>query len=672
MDSSDVSKWKETFFQSTFSVDQCLMQYTQTSDLETIRTDLKNYGSKLQLHMSEILKNETEAIANLAEYLTNLNSKIDDLSVPISQLKEEIRTLYELIKTATHGYEEILGNIKNNNSRQNHIYLKLGIINSSIYINSVIGTIEANPIENLLTLERIVTKYSFQKIYLDELQLRTPDIEKNLKNVEGKLVSIINNCFIKSCKEQDQDIILRCLRMYIDLQKQEEAHQTFRKHIIRPAFQVLFTEKYLEECGYDLNKIYMEVKKILEKKVELLDSVVKVNIDLNSFNFVINSFWKEFDKQSREGLPHITAPGNPELFQKRFTHTYSLLKYIAEKANNEKLIKDDSFQSHLKRFNLPVYFEIKFQQIAGNFEGDTINITFNQIAANKNDLGFKLKPSEILWNSLTTCFNEDVYIDHLANHFVRLSMMLLCRYIKLLEKLLEDIVASDTSKEDVSNFIVDILIDLSILESLIAPSGFSTVNVGNTIFAIVNSNMWNVILKMFELNAKLILNIRNKFKNHIITSIITECISQLQNVTAIPRLYRRTNRSPPKEASSYMVEAVKPVLGFKSQFKGYLDNQFNDIVNSIILSITNQYLTLAQEVLMSVCKTEESLRRLKSRTINTSSDDSSHGTPDTMSDETKIREQIKFDVGYFCDKLNSIAMAPAKEAMQLLKTEVYK
>lgn len=49
-------------------------------------------------------------------------------------------------------------------------------------------------------------------------------------------------------------------------------------------------------------------------------------------------------------------------------------------------------------------------------------------------------------------------------------------------------------------------------------------------------------------------------------------------------------------------------------------------------------------------KIEESLKRFKSRNVNVSSDEPG-GSPDTMSDEAKIREQIKYDVGYFCDKV---------------------
>lgn len=477
----------------------------------------------------------------------------------------------------------MLGDIKNNNSKQNHVHLKMGIVSSSLYINTVINTIEANLIENLLTLERIVNKYSFQKIYLDELNLMTPDIERVVRNVESKLVGNINNCFLKAFKAEDKETILRCLRMYVDLQKQDEAHQIFQKHIVKPQLQPLFTERYLEKCEHDLAKIYLEVKKILDGDVEIVHGIVRDNTDLSLFNFVLNSFWKEFDIQSREGLPHITAPGNPELFQKRFTSTYKLLKYIAAKAYNNNLVKeDDRFQNHLKRFNLPVYFEIKFQQIAGNFESETVNLSFNSISAAHNEHDFKYKPSMALWCALVSCFHEDVYIDQLADHFIRLAMMLLTRYTRLIEKLLKEIIMSE-NKENIDAFIVNVLIDLDIVKSLAAPN-----DVEKSVFAVINPDMYHIVHKICKANEKVIQKTQNVFKNHVVSSKVNECAAHLQSVTAIPRLYRRTNRSPPKEASTYMVEAVKPVLVFEKRFRASLGGQLMDIVNNIIVKITNQ------------------------------------------------------------------------------------
>lgn len=59
-----------------------------------------------------------------------------------------------------------------------------------------------------------------------------------------------------------------------------------------------------------------------------------------------------------------------------------------------------------------------------------------------------------------------------------------------------------------------------------------------------------------------------------------------------------------------------------------------------------RFLAHVQEVLNNVCKTEESLRRLKNRN-QPASEDVGQGSGDTISDEKKIRGQIKLDINYF-------------------------
>ncbi|KAL1492638.1 hypothetical protein ABEB36_010868 [Hypothenemus hampei] len=658
MDSNDIDLWKQKFFQSSFNVDQCLAEYTQKSDLESLRKDLKKFAAELQLQMADILKNETEAIVNLAEYLTNLDSKINNLSTPIRQLREEVWRLYDVMKLAVTNYEVVLLDIKFNNSKQSHIHLKLGILSECIYINSIISQIENNVIEHSHTLEHIVSKYSFQKTYLDELNLITPDIEKAVLKILAQLTDNVNKCFLKALNNGQKDTILKCLRMYVDLQQQNVAYDIFRENILKPLLQPILTEKYLEQCNNDISIIYDEVKEILNTKVDFLEIIVQANTDIKSLNFVVNSFWKQFDVSSREGLPHITAPGNPDLFQKRFTNTYNLLKYISAKANNEELLKEDeSFKNYLKRFNLPVYFEIKFQQIAGNFETETINLTLNNIDALENEHSLKLKSSVILWNSIKTTFDKDVYIDQLADQFIRLAMMLLSRHSILMKNILEHTSGSNTTAE-VDLFIINVLSDLEILRSLMV--------IENPVFSILNEKMQGILIKVFKSNEKTFGKIRNVFTEYFTTSKINYSASHLQNVTAIPRLFRRTNRNPPTEASSYMVQALEPIINLAKVYesKFYL---IKDVIEEIIAQISFKYLTLVQEVLRSVYKIEESLRRMKSGHAS-STDDPNRGS----SDETKIREQIKYDVKYFYDKLYHMGSEAAKESMDALQKEVLK
>lgn len=59
-------------------------------------------------------------------------------------------------------------------------------------------------------------------------------------------------------------------------------------------------------------------------------------------------------------------------------------------------------------------------------------------------------------------------------------------------------------------------------------------------------------------------------------------------------------------------------------------------------------------MLNNVCKTEESLRRLKNRNQTVSEDN--QGSSDTISDEKKIREQIKLDIDYFVTTVSIIGL----------------
>lgn len=68
------------------------------------------------------------------------------------------------------------------------------------------------------------------------------------------------------------------------------------------------------------------------------------------------------------------------------------------------------------------------------------------------------------------------------------------------------------------------------------------------------------------------------------------------------------------------------------------------------------YISLVHEVLNSVSKTEESLRRLKSRTLNANDDGSAaQAAADVTSDEAKIREQIRLDVLHFVGRVSTRA-----------------
>lgn len=135
---------------------------------------------------------------------------------------------------------------------------------------------------------------------------------------------------------------------------------------------------------------------------------------------------------------------------------------------------------------------------------------------------------------------------------------------------------------------MDALHDLNLVKDFVALNVENEQDIQNTLFHIVNQNMRSVIAKTFRVNAKCITDTQNKLKDHLVHLKLQDSLGHLQQVGAIPRLYRKTNRTAPKDASQYVVEAVKPVLQFQKKFISVQPMESEDILKQIIHKMTNQ------------------------------------------------------------------------------------
>lgn len=135
---------------------------------------------------------------------------------------------------------------------------------------------------------------------------------------------------------------------------------------------------------------------------------------------------------------------------------------------------------------------------------------------------------------------------------------------------------------------MDSLHDLSLVEKFFAVDIENKLQVGNTLFNIGNPTMRPIFVKIFKANDHCIRQTQNQLIDHLVKMKLQESIVHLHNVGAIPRLYRRTNRSAPNKPSQYIVEAVKSVLEFKKNFFGFAQFYCENILKQIIQNMTNK------------------------------------------------------------------------------------
>ncbi|KAI7690462.1 hypothetical protein SSS_10772 [Sarcoptes scabiei] len=133
------------------------------------------------------------------------------------------------------------------------------------------------------------------------------------------------------------------------------------------------------------------------------------------------------------------------------------------------------------------------------------------------------------------------------------------------------------------------------------------------------------------------------------SKIFADCCSLMNQVNDIPRLYRRTNKEKPKEESQFIGKCIERLTRSLKLFeKNQIFESKKLWLNELINDLSLYYKQLTLEVLTSVQKTEDSLRKLKKAKSNYSI--GGNKDSNTMSDDNKIRLQIYLDVQIFASK----------------------
>lgn len=128
----------------------------------------------------------------------------------------------------------------------------------------------------------------------------------------------LNKLFVRSVLEKELKTLIRCLRIYVTLDKIGVAEEVVKSRIVRPAVQSIADENKLQSEPHGLQGIYCKLENILD---EDLKDILKVTLyderaPVKGFNFLVNSFWREVEEQIDNNLALIFAPGNAELFHK--------------------------------------------------------------------------------------------------------------------------------------------------------------------------------------------------------------------------------------------------------------------------------------------------------------------------------------------------------------------
>ncbi|GAA5969864.1 hypothetical protein JCM11641_008068 [Rhodosporidiobolus odoratus] len=124
----------------------------------------------------------------------------------------------------------------------------------------------------------------------------------------------------------------------------------------------------------------------------------------------------------------IFAAGRPTVFHQHYLLTVSFIARLETLCPT--LAHLDSLRSHptyialFKRFQLPVYFQLRFKEAVGAVERA---LEVGSASGGGKD-GWVMSESEAVYKALRRCWDDDVWLEELAGRFWRLSLQIISRY----------------------------------------------------------------------------------------------------------------------------------------------------------------------------------------------------------------------------------------------------
>ncbi|EZA51235.1 Conserved oligomeric Golgi complex subunit [Ooceraea biroi] len=654
------------FVQENFDVDAFLQDHRKNGKLETMRDDLGMYLKLLRSAMIDLINRDYTDFVNLSSNLIGLDKAINELQVPLGQLREEVMQVRQALDDEIATISTNLNNnLKIRERKQSlrslqHVYKSLKKLSSILSMKTFMEHRTKIDVLEQAAIELNQLKFHMSKCKSDILD----DQEKEGREIENLYVTYLNELFLACIQEKNSNLAIRCLRIYLTLDKIANAEELVRYELVRPLVYNVINEENLQSDPLGLHNIYQRLLDILNVELkQLLDiTLYPDRISVKGFNFLVNSFWIEVEEKIEQYIKSIFAPGDPVLFHKRYTATLEFLTKLETEYGTRKTLaalkNHPQYKDFLKKWNLPVYFQIRFQEIAGLVETVLVeSISPDSIKGSLallTQTNFSLYATCAVWDNLLRIWDDDIYLYQLFHKFWKLSLQICSRYQTwcFCSKVWPVINETNSSNNLVHstrlNFLVYLYVDVEKLVNAL-PSFLQIVQ-----SKITNKNV--TISKLLEDSlgetSRNLTNLLPSITKEILNELSEQCVIHLKQVSDIPRLFRRTKRDVPTKPCPYVKSAVVPLINFLADYSKIIPETVNLWLELTLSSLTENYLLFVTDVLTSVQKTEESLRRLKK--IRDKSTGILPSEPQGISDDEKIRIQLKVDVNGYANMIKDL------------------
>ncbi|KAB0340444.1 hypothetical protein FD754_023129, partial [Muntiacus muntjak] len=465
-----------------FDVDHFVSDCRKRVQLEALRDDLELYHKLLKTAMVELINKDYAGFVSLSTNLVGMDKALSQLSVPLGQLREEVLSLRSSISEGIGAVGERMSKQEDIRGKKVHVCCSLcRLFYQLTKLKKILGSQHCKEISALeassplLTeiLERIATE--FNQLQCHAVQSKAlPVLDKirpgtRIPGITAMLQQSLEGLLLEGLQTSSVDIIPPCLRTYATIDQTWDAEALVGQVLVKPYIDEVILEQIVDSHLSDLQFTYDKLLEFVPHHCHLLREVTGGAISsekgstVSGYDFLVNSLWPEIVRGLEEKLPLLFNPGNPDGFHQKYTISMDFVRTFerqcGSKASVKRLRAHSAYHSFSNKWNLPIYFQIRFREIAGSLEAALTDVLEDAPAGSL----YCLLASHRTWSSLQRCRSDKMFLPLLAHRLWRLMLQILAQYSKFVKELLLRPISNESAK-DIKKPLVTGSKDLSITQ----------------------------------------------------------------------------------------------------------------------------------------------------------------------------------------------------------------
>ncbi|CDH54964.1 conserved oligomeric golgi complex subunit 2 [Lichtheimia corymbifera JMRC:FSU:9682] len=685
---------RAAFIAPNFDTDRFLASRRHLG-LERLKVEFNNHLKFLKTELIELINRDYQDFIDLSTNLKGVDKAISNIRGPLKRMEHEALDIRINCQSSIDQLESQLLHRAELREKKTCLKLMLNIhesvtkVEDLLEINTDTPAISVTSDESLgKQIERVAIEYN-QMQHLVKRGKHLPFMAENewritrIKDtLQSKLSRTLESALRQLQEGQPNDStkqsLIQCLRTYALIDQTQVAEWLIREQFVRPFVEKTITHDALA----DLTTMYSKLLSFASGDLQPILDITQKNLKGTTYEILVNSFWVEvIDRLNRHGSS-IYAPGQTDAFHKSYTASISFVSSIENICTSRKslicLRSHPRYSEFMKRWQLPVYFQLRFREIVKNVEDLLNNPTGSTViqqpptsSTGGGDSGeqyhLAFAGTRAISQAIEKCWSDHIFLYSLSHRFWKLTLQLTKRYSIWATGILQHILGADktnqgkaTSPSKPSNN--DESISTSQLVILSHDVDAFIQEVKSRITKIIAPKLPDVDLSMLRESMDTILDelamaTVAEIQFRVVRIVSRRCSEALNHVPDISGQYRYTNKPPPTEPSAFISKIFQPYTEFTEQNTTWIDSDKQELWGRLIAeNVVNRYMTSISDLLTSLRKMENSLKKIKKSKKSTQSSLLNQQPGRTMSDEDKIRLQILLDVRQLGEELSSLSI----------------